>query len=163
MMGGVVQTLRSGTLYKNFNGIMTESGYRNFLGAYKEQNPDATQVFHFCAGNVQDIITNFGINKIQLSPESSKYGLDIMQYKARGLTSHIVACPVLDASPTTKGWGAILDMDRIRMRSITKDTFYPWDRNRGAGGEIMYDTYLGVYSLQVANESRHAFHVGALV
>lgn len=160
MAGGLVYFLRSGTLYKDFNGIMTESGFRNFLGDYKDQNPDATEVYLYCAGNVADIISYFGADKIRLTPSSKEYGLDISQYKSRGLTCNIVTMPLMDADPVTSGWGFLLDLQRITMKSIDRDMYYPWDRTP-IGGEIMYDCYRGVYSLMVANESRHAMMVGA--
>lgn len=159
MAGGYTHYLRSGTLYKNFNGIMTETGFRNFVGDYKDQNPDATEVWYYCAGSVMDIISDFGADKVRLTPMSKKYGLDIYTYISRGIKVNLVALPLLDAG-VTKGWGYLLDMTRTTMKPLDRDTFYPWDRNKGQG-EIMYDTYRGIYSLMVANESRHAMSVGA--
>lgn len=161
MMGGLTHFLRGGTLYKDFNGYLTESAFRNYLGDYKDQNPDATDVSIFCAGNVCDIVSSFGIDKVRLDPSSEIYGLDIMRYKSRGITAKLIALPLLDVG-VTEGWGFVLDMQRIMMKAIDKDTYYPHDRNAGAG-EIMYDTYRGVYSIIIANESRHSMFVNARV
>jgi hypothetical protein len=160
MAGGIVHFLRNGTLYKDFGGIMTESGFRNYLGNYKDQNPDAMKVYHFCAGGVADIISYFGADKVRISPESKTFGLDISTYKSRGLTCQIVTLPLLDADPVTSGWGFTLDLERVAMKSIDRDMYVPWDRT-AAGGEVIYDKYRGVYSLMLANESRHAMMVGA--
>lgn len=159
MAGGLNHYLRDGTLWKDFGGIMTESGFRGFLGDYKDENPDATEVFVFAAGNVIDIITDFGLNKVRLNPESKTYGLDIHTYITRGIRANLVALPLLDV-PVTRGWGWILDMNRIKLKTIDKDTFYPEALNVGES-ENIYDTYRGVYTLMVANESRHAMFVGA--
>lgn len=159
MAGGYTHYLRSGSLYKDFNGILTETGFRNFIGAYKDQNPDATEVYYYCAGSVFDIISDFGADKVRINPMSKEFGLDIHTYISRGIKVHMVALPLLDAG-VTKGWGFLLDLKRTSMRPLDRDTFFPHDRNAGAG-EIMYDTYRGIYSLMVANEDRHAMSVGA--
>lgn len=161
LAGGAVHYLKDGTLYKDFNGILTESGLRNFYGDYKDENPDATEITHFCAGNVIDLIDYFAGDKVRITPQSKEFGLDMSTYRSRGLRINLVALPLLDV-PVTEGWGFLFDMERIKLKTIDRDTFFPHDRNAGAG-EIMYDTYRGVYSLLVANESRHAMHVGALL
>lgn len=161
MAGGLVHYLRSGTLYKDFNGIFTESGFRNFVGDYKSQNPDATEIWAFCAGNVIDLMTMWGLDKVRLTPLSKTYGLNIYDYIARGITIHMVALPLLDV-PVTEGWGFLLDLQRIRLKTLDRDAFYPDAKSVGES-EIIYDTYRGVYTLMVANESRHAMFVGALL
>lgn len=159
MMGGLNHFLRDGTLFKDFGGYLTESGFRNLIGDYKDQNPESTRVMVFTAGNVCDIVSDFGGDKVRLSPDSKVYGLDIMRYRSRGIEASLVSLPLLDVG-VTDGWGWILDMERVMLKKVDSDTFYPHDRNAGAG-EIMYDTYRGVYSLIVANESKHAMFVGA--
>ena len=159
LAGGMNHYLRDGTLYKDYNGIMTESGFRNFLGDYKSQNPDATSVYVFAAGNVVDLITNFGTDKVRISPKSKEFGLDILTYKARGITAQLVAMPLLDV-PITEGWGFILDLDRIMLKTLDRDMFYPEAKNIGESEKII-DTYRGLFSLLVGNESRHAMFVNA--
>lgn len=161
MAGGLVHYLRDGTLYKDFGGILTESGFRGFIGDYKDQNPDATELWYFCAGSVLDIISFFGIDKVRLNPMSKIYGLDIVTYKSRGIQVHLVALPLLDAG-ITAGWGFLLDLQRIRLKEVDRDTYFPEALNVGES-EIIIDTYRGVYSLMVANESRHAMSVNALL
>jgi hypothetical protein len=140
---------------------MTESGFRGFIGDYKDQNPDATEMFYFCAGSVADIISYFGIDKVRLNPMSKIYGLDILTYKSRGISTHIVVLPLLDAG-ITRGWGFLLDMQRIKLKEVDRDTLHLEALNVGES-EIIIDTYRGVYSLMVANESRHAMSVNALL
>ena len=159
MAGGFVHYLRNGTLYKDFNGIFTESGFRNFIGDYKDQNPDATEVWYFAAGNVIDLITNFGADKVRLSPMSKTYGLDINTYLARGMKVHLVALPLMDV-PVTRGWGFLLDLQRVRLKTLDRDMFHAEAQNVGES-ELLIDSYRGVYTLMLANESRHAMSVGA--
>lgn len=161
MMGGIVYYLRNGSLYKDFGGTMTETGFRNMLGDYKDENPDSEQVFAFVAGHVHDIIDNWGLNKVRLSPMSKKYGLDIYIYVSRGLTVNLVPLPLL-TDPVTRGWGFILDMERIRLKYLRRAMYYPEAKNVGES-EIIYDTYLAQLSMILANESRHMMFVGALL
>ncbi len=161
MAGGLTHYLRDGTLYKDFDGTFTETGFRNFLGDYKDENPDATNIWFFTAGNVIDLIGNFGLDKVRLSPMSKTMGLDILDYKTRGLTTKLVALPLLDKG-ITRGWGWIIDMERIRLKTLRRDTFFPDAYNVGMS-EVIYDTYFGEYSLLLANESRHAMCVNALL
>jgi len=161
MMGGLVHYLRNGTLYKNFNGLMTESGFRSFLGDYKDQNPDATNVMCFVAGNIMDVIDGWGIGKIRISPMSKKLGLDVNTYKSRGLTVNLIPMPLF-TDPVTRGFGFLLDMERIKLRWVDKPMFFPEAKNVGES-ELIYDLYRAVMSLMLANESRHAMFVNALV
>lgn len=159
MSRGLTQFLRDGTLYKNFNGIITESGFRNFLGDYKDQNPDATEIMLFAAGNVLDRITDFGRDAIRIDPSSEMFGLDILRYKARGLMVKLVALPLL-TDPTGRGYGYLLDLDRIGLKTLDRLTFFPEAKNVGES-EVITDTYRVVTSMLLANESRHAMFVGA--
>ena len=157
--GGLVHFLRNGTLYKNFNGVLTESGLRNYFGDFKDQNPDSTKVSMFAAGNVIDVITGFGLPKTQISPTSKALGLDIQTYITRGLTVELIPLPLL-VDPETRGWGWILDMSRIKMRTIDKPTWYPDAKDIGVS-ERIYDMYRVATSLLLANESRHSMFIGA--
>lgn len=159
MAGGLVHYLRSGTLYKDFEGIMTETGFDGYLGDYRDQNPDATRVALFAAGNVLDIINYWGKGKVRISPNATMYGLSIDTYKARALQVDLIPLPLLTDS-VTRGWGFILDLDRIKLRTLDPPTFYPDAKNVGQS-EIIYDTYRVVTSMLIANESRHAMFVGA--
>ena len=160
-MGGLNHYLRSGTLYKDFNGFMTHSGFRALCGDYKDQNPDSTNVWVFAAGNAIDRINDIAMKHIQLTPESQVYGMDIQRYKARGLTANLVALPLLTDSEC-RGWGWILDLDRIRLKMLDggQPMFYPEALNIGES-ELIYDTYRVNTSLIVANETKHAMFVGA--
>lgn len=160
--GGLRHWLYDGTLYKDYGGIMTETGFRNFIGDYKDQNPDSKNVNLFAAGNVLDIISDFGRDKVRLSPMSKTYGLDISTYKSRGLSVNLVAMPNLDQSPVTAGWGFLLDMERIKLNTLARDTFYG-DALGVGQSERIHDLYRCQFSLMVANESRHAMFVGALL
>lgn len=159
-MGGLYHYLYNGTMWKDFNSVMTESGWRGYLGDYKDQNPDATNVFAFVAGNIMDIIDGFGINKVRLTPESKTYGLDISTYNARGLKVNLVPLPLL-TDPVTRGWGFILDLDKIKLRWLDKPMFYGDAKNVGMS-ERIYDLYRSQMSLLIGSESSHAMFVGAL-
>jgi len=161
-MGGLRHWLYDGTLYKDFGGIMTETGFRNFIGDYKDQNPEATNVNLLAAGNVLDIISDFGRDKVRLSPMSKTYGLDISTYKSRGITVNLIPMPMLDESDVTAGWGFLLDMERIMMKTLARDTFYG-DALGVGQSERIHDLYRCQFSLILANESKHAMFVGALL
>jgi len=161
MMGGLLYYLYNGTLFKDFNGICTESGFRNYLGDFKDQNPDAMQVKAFIAGNVMDIVDGWGGDKVRLSPASKTYGLDIWNYKSRGLQVQLIPMPLF-TDPVTRGWGFLLDTERIKLRYLNRPTFFPEAKNVGMS-EIIYDTYRQVISLLVGTESRHSMFIGALL
>ncbi len=159
-MGGLNHYLRSGTLYKNFNGVFTESGYNALLGDYQDQNPDSFRVMNFVAPNVLRRIRDWAVDKVRLSPESTTYGIDILRYKASGLEVDLVRCPLLN-DPETKGWGFILDLERIMLKTLDPMTFHP--DLKGMNSERIYDLYRMVHSMLLGNESRHSMFVGALV
>jgi len=159
LMGGLSHYLRDGTLFKDFNGILTESGWRSWIGDYKDQNPDATEIYFFGAGSILDLVTDFGLGKTRITPLSKKIGLDVTTYISRGITCNMVSLPLLD-SGVTRGYGFLLDMERIKLKTLAPDTFYPDAKNVGET-EMIYDTFRGVFSLMVANESRHAMCIGA--
>jgi hypothetical protein len=157
--GGLVHYLRNGTLFKDFAGIMTESGFRSFARDYKDENPETVDAWCFCAGNVADIITDWGLDKVRLSPESKKYGLEINQYKAAGITFKIVAMPLL-TDTETRGWGFILDMERIRLKILSPLTWYG-DALGVGQSERIHDLYRLQAALLVGAENKHAMFVGA--
>jgi hypothetical protein len=157
--GGLTHYLRNGTLYKDFGGWMTHSGFRAWLGDYKDQNPDSTNIMFFAAGNVIDRVNDVALNQVRVSPESDTYGMDLQRYKARGLMVDMVPLPLL-TDHTARGFGWILDMSRIRLRTLEGPMFYPEALNVGQS-ELIYDTYRVVTCLLVGNESRHSMCVGA--
>ena len=159
MMGGLVHYLRDGTLYKDFGGIFTETGYDNFLGDYRDQNPDADNIVHACAPNVIRQINYFCKDKIRLSPNSKKYGLDITQYTGGPLNVDLVPMPLF-TDPETKGWGFLLDFSRMKIKNLDNPMFYPDAKSVGES-ELIYDTYRVATSMIIGTESRHAMHVGA--
>lgn len=159
LAGGLNFYLRDGTLYKDFNGILTESGWDNYLLEYHEENPDTTEITAFIAAGVAQKISYFGKNKIRISPLSKLYGLAIDQYKVPGLTVHLVELPLFN-DIQTRGWGFLLDTTRIRLKNLEGPMFFPEAKNVGQS-ELIYDTYRVSTSLMVANESRHSMFVGA--
>ncbi len=157
-MGGLNFYLRNGTLFKDFNGIFTETGLDNFLLSYKECNPDASQLSLFCAENVIAKISQFAKDKIRISPDSVRYGLKINQYIG-AIMVNLVPLPLL-SDVQTRGWGWLLDMERITLKYLINTMFHP--DAKGAGwSEIIYDTYRANASMLIGNESRHAMFIGA--
>lgn len=161
-MGGLVYRLRNGTLYKDFSNIFTETGFDNWLGDFQDQNPDTSKLAFFCAGNVRRLISYWGKGKVRVSPNSKKYGLRVDQYIGP-MDVDLIPLPLLN-DPVTKGWGWLLDLERIQLKPLDNSglAYYGEALNVGES-EIIYDTYRGVYSMLLANESRHAMMVGALV
>lgn len=157
-MGGLNFYLRNGTLFKDFNGIFTETGLDNFLLSYKECNPDASQLSLFCAENVISKISQFAKDKIRISPDSKAYGLKINQYIG-AIMVNLVPLPLL-SDVETRGWGWLLDMERITLKYLINTMFHP--DAKGAGwSEIIFDTYRANASMLIGNEDRHAMFVGA--
>jgi len=159
MSNGIVRILKSGTHYKDFNGIFTETGFDNWLGDYHDDNPDATNIALFCAPNVKRQIHYWGKDKIRLSPQSKSYGLNLDQYIG-DMTVDLIPVPIF-TDDTTRGWMFILDLSRIKLQDIDRPQFYPEAKNVGES-EVIYDTYREVTSMLVANESRHGMAVGAV-
>lgn len=163
MAGGLVHYLSDGTLYKDFNGIMTETGWRNLLGDYKDQNPDSTNVTAFVAGNVIETINGFGLSKIRISPKSKTLGLNVFNYLARGLNVDLIPLPLLTGADT-RGWGWILDMDRIRLDyTASGRPMYIPEALKIGESEVIRDTFRTQFTIRLANESRHAMFVGAIL
>lgn len=157
-MGGLTHFLRNGTLYKDFGGIFTESGLDSMLLSYKEQNPDATKLGFFCSLAIKEKISQFGKGKVRLSPNSKSYGMRINEYIGP-IDIDIVPLPLL-SNKNTRGWGFLLDLERIRLKYLERVTFHPDAKGAGAS-EIIYDTYRGSVSMLLGNEDRHLMCVGA--
>lgn len=158
-MGGIIHFLRNGTFHKDFGGVFTETGFDNFIGDYHDQNPDFAKVDAFMAPNVIRQVNYLCKDKIRISPDSKRYGLDLDQYIGGPIKVNMIPVP-LWTDTTTKGWFFFLDLTRIKMKDIDRPTFYPWDRTPIAG-EVIKDGYRSVSSLLVANESAHAWAEGA--
>jgi hypothetical protein len=159
--GGLVHYLRNGTLYKDFNGIFTETGFDNYIGDYFDQNPDAQQVMYFCSPNIRRLMSEWGKDKVRISPDSKKFGFRIDTYVAGNIDVNIVTLPLL-VDPVTKGWAWILDMQRMRLKVIDPLTFFP-DALTVGESETILDTYRGVDSLLIGSENHHSMMVGALI
>lgn len=157
--GGLNYFLRSGTLFTNFNGIITESGFNGALQQYHEENPDVINPMCFTSGNVMERVNDFGTEKMRLSPLSEKYGMDINLYVRRGLRVPMVEMPLL-TDPETRGWGFLLDMDRVKMKAL-QSLMLHLDAKGVGQGENIYDMYRGVLSFLLGNENRHMMFVGA--
>lgn len=160
-MGGLCHFLLDGTLYRDFNGIMTESGFRSWIGDYLDQNPEATNIWYFTSRNVIDIINGWAKGSVRISPESKKYGVDIYEYVATGARVKLVRLPMLN-DPYTKGWGWLLDMDKIMMKTLSPLTLHKEAKNVGESERII-DTYRWQTSLLVGDEKSHGMSVGALL
>lgn len=158
--GGWNYFLRSGTLFENFNGIFTQTGLNNMMLKYKEENPDTTNVWCFTSLNVINLINDFGEEKLRLNaPVSNEYKMDIYRYTRGGLSFNLVPMPLL-TDPTTRGWGFVMDMDRVQGKVLDPLTLI-LDAKGVGRSEIIYDLYRGVYSMLLGNENRHMMFVGA--
>lgn len=156
--GGLRHFLASGTLYKDFNGVITESGWDELLLNYHEENPDVMEIDAFISPAVRQKISYFGKPKIRISPTSKKYGLNLTQYVGP-LNVNLISLPLMN-DVETRGWGFLLDMSRIRLKNLIPPAFHPDTYNVGES-ERIYDLYRVAYSLLIANENKHAMFVGA--
>lgn len=157
--GGLNHFLRNGSLFKNFNGTFTESGFDNWLGDYSDENPDMDFVDFLCAPNIIRQINYFAKDKIRISPQTKKYGLNLMQYIGGPIKVNLIRAPLLKG-PQLSGYGWLLDFTRIALRDVAKPRFYP-DAKTVGESEIIYDTYREQTSMHVSNESRHSMCIGA--
>lgn len=158
--GGVISVLENGTLYKDFGGTFTESGWDNYLGNYFDQNPDAEKIAFFGAPNVIRQINYFAKDKLRLSTNTKKYGLNLNSYVGGMMDVDLIPTPIFNQSTPTKGWGFILDLNRIMIKELDGMVLEK-DAKAMGESENIYDTYRAVDSLLIANESRHSMMVGA--
>jgi len=161
MMGGITQTLYNGTLFKDFGGTITESGFDNWVGDYYDQNPDATNIAYMAAPNVLRRLNYWAKDKLQVSPMSSAYGMNLQRYIGGPLAVDLIPMPLF-TSQELRGWGYLLDFSRIFMKYLDTPKLHKDAKDIGVSEKII-DTYREVRSMLMANESRHAMHVGALV
>jgi hypothetical protein len=157
--GGLVHFLKNGTLYKDFNGLLTESGWNNFIGDIRDQNPDRSVLNCFNAPNVNRQIRGFARSSVRISPDSTRFGVKVDQYVDGPVTCNLIDLPLL-TDAQTKGWGWVLDLDRIWLKDVEKTMFYP-DAKTVGESERIYDTYREVTSMLLANEEAHAMFIGA--
>lgn len=158
LMGGINFKLRSGTLFKDFNGIFTESGFDDYLLGYHEENPDMKQITAFVAPNVISKISQFAKDKVRMKVADKTMGLWVTEYIGPVRTT-LVSLPLL-ADNETRGWGFLLDLESLRLKFLDRLMFYPEAKNIGESEQII-DTYRVVMSLMIANESRHSMFIGA--
>ncbi len=157
--GGLNFFLRNGTLFKNFNGAFTESGFDNWLGDYSDQNPDKDTVDFLLAPNILRQINFFAKDRIRISPQSEQYGLNLKQYIGGPLMVNLIRAPLLKG-PTLSGFGWLLDFSRIRLQDLIKTAWFGDAKSVGESEKII-DTFRENTSMLVSNETRHAMCVGA--
>lgn len=157
--GGLNHFLRDGTLFKDFNGTFTESGFDNWLGDYSDQNPDMAYVDFLCAPNILRQINYFAKDKIRISPQSKAYGLNLKRYIGGPIEVNLIRAPLLKGAQLS-GWGWLLDFTRIKLQDVARPKFYP-DAKTVGESEIIYDTYREQTSMIVCNEDRHGMCIGA--
>ena len=163
MSGGLQFFLRGGTLFKNFNGTFTESGFDNWLGDFHDQNPDISTITYFGAPNCLRQINYWVKDRIRLSPNAKEYGININRYIGGPLAVDLVEMPLLN-DKATKGWGFLLNLDNMDLKDLQGqgDALILDAKGNAAAGEIIYDCWRSVTSMLISNENRHAMHVGAI-
>jgi hypothetical protein len=161
--GGVVDYLSGGTLYKDFNGVFNESGFRKFIGDYCDQNPDITGALQlYTSTHVVELVSMWDKDKVRISPESKVHGFDTFEYLCHGKRVTLIPMPLM-TDPITKGYGFIFDMERFKIR-FAPDGRLKLMRNVKTAPEKterLCDLYRMQYSIMLASESRHAMFVGA--
>jgi hypothetical protein len=162
MANGIVQILRGGTLFKDFNGVMTESAFDNYLGAYFDQNPDVTSVDYFVATNVARTISTWAKDKLETNTaKSAAYGMNVKTYiTGDNVDVNLIPMPLFK-SAETKGWGFLLDTSRVFLKYLDTPKLHKDAKDIGVSEKII-DTYREVSSILLANESRHSMHIGAV-
>ena len=159
MNNGLFGVLYNGTNFDNFNGAFTESAWDSFIGSYVDRNSDVQTIDAFIAPNVKRQVTYWAKDKIRISPDSKRYGLQIDQYIGADVPVNLIPLRLL-TDEETKGWGFFLHLPYITLKPLEKDALYLEALNEGQSEEII-DTYRGSHSLLIGSESRHAMFVGA--
>lgn len=162
--GGIADYLSGGTLYKDFAGGFTESGFRKMVLDYIDQNPDLKGVplKLYTSRYVIEKVANWLKNDIRIAPESKTHGFDVFDYVCAGTRINLIPMPLL-TDPITKGWGFILDMDNIMMKFMDSGRLKLMLNVKDAPSktELYYDLYRMQFSLMLARESRHLMFSGA--
>jgi hypothetical protein len=160
--GGVIERLRNGTLYKDYTGIITESGFENHLGEYFDTNPTIDRPAVLMAPNVYRIVARFNKQAIQTSIDATKWGIpNLKEYQIGGKTVNLVQVPQF-IGPYSKGWYFVLDFSRMILKTMTNDTYHPDPGLMYNKSERAAYMYRGQWSLLVANEQCHSMAVNAL-
>lgn len=159
LAGGLRYFLSGGSNYKDFNGYLTESGFNAWVSDILDNNPDAPSLTFFCARNIANIITNWGRDKIVISPRSTEYGLHLKTYIA-DVDIDIVPLPLLQQG-AARGMGWMIDPTRAKMKSMEPMQLH--QDLLGMQSEIIYDLYRQVTSLVVADEIKHGMCVNAMI
>jgi len=159
-MGGLTSVLYDGTLFKDFSAGFTESGFDNWLGSYADLNPDKRRVSFIGAPNVLRQINYWLKDKIRISPNAQRFGMNIMQYFNGPLDIDLIRHPLL-VDKVTSGWGFIIDWESIMLKEVQPLTYFPDAKSVGES-EVIYDIYRELTSMLIANESCHAMMVGAV-
>jgi len=159
-MGGLTSVLYDGTLFMDFSAGFTESGFDNWLGSYADLNPDKKRVSFIGAPNVLRQINYWLKDKIRISPNAQRFGLNIMQYFNGPLDIDLIRHPLL-VDKVTSGWGFIIDWESIMLKEVQPLTYFPDAKSVGES-EVIYDIYRELTSMLIANESCHAMMVGAV-
>jgi len=155
-MGGLVEKLDGGTNYFDVGGILTESGFDNWLVKIYTGMPDSTKLTAFIAPEVYQILNNLVKPLIRVSPNVKKYGMQINQYQG-AVNLDLIPHPLL-SGPELGGWMFLLDLDHIKLiyqqrPQLELDTYV-----KRAG--FVEDKYSAMVTLLAANEKRHGMAVG---
>ena len=158
---GIATILRDGTNFKDFGGVFTESGWDNYLGSFVDENPDADDMnlFFFGAPKVIRHITGFAKDKIRINPGTKTFGLKLDTYRG-DIDIKLVRTPIFNNTATTKGYGFILDMSRIKLKELSPLTLHKDAYGVGQSEKII-DTYRADDTIMLANENKHSMMVNA--
>lgn len=117
-MGGLMWRLNNGTNCYNVDGLLTETGFDDYLDDVYQAQPDNSALTLFGSPTMINKISQMFRNKIRISPEATKYGLNIKRYEG-AVDVDLVKCPLL-TGPTMKGYGFLLNLNKIAIKWLRK-------------------------------------------
>lgn len=155
-MGGIVEKLHNGTNYWNVNGLLTESALDDYLVQLYESMPDREKLTLVCSPKLHKIICAIAKPHIEVSPNSTEYGMKLMRYVG-SIEVDLVRHPLL-VGPTMSGWGLFLDFNFIKLIYQQRPQLHLDTYIKRAG--YIEDKYEAMMTMLMSVEKRHGFITG---
>lgn len=157
VMGGLVEKLATGTNVYTVPGLLTETGFDNWLDKVYSNMADATSLTLFASPRLISVINRFAKEKIQTSPKTKEYGMNLRRYFG-AVDVDLVRCPLLSGDTTLQGWGFLLDMDRVNLAYLRNPMLLKNTYTERA--EYVEDKIESELSFILSNEIAHGFIEG---
>jgi len=115
--GGFMFFLENGTnVYTPSGGMLTESGFDQFLEDVFVSYPGGNKRFLICSPKIYGIISRFAKNRMVTSPMQKEYGMDLQRYVWCSVGIDIVAHPLLAGDDYLNGIAFLIDFDLAQFK-----------------------------------------------